>query len=64
MAMGITKAENKLDVTSTLFYLKDAEPVAESEVVESKRVGVDYAGDWKDKPWRFYIKNNPYVSKP
>jgi len=20
-----------------------------------KRIGVDYAGEWKDKPWRFYI---------
>jgi len=64
MAMDITKAENKLDVTALPFYLKDAEPVAESEVAESSRIGVDYAAEWKDKPWRFYIKNNPYVSKP
>jgi DNA-3-methyladenine glycosylase len=64
MAMDITKAENKLDVTAPPFYLKDAEMVAESEVAESKRIGVDYAAEWKDKPWRFYIKNNPYVSKP
>lgn len=21
-----------------------------------KRIGVDYAGKWKDKPWRFWIK--------
>lgn len=20
-----------------------------------KRIGIDYAGEWKDKPWRFYI---------
>jgi DNA-3-methyladenine glycosylase len=33
------------------------------QVVATKRIGVDYAGKWKDKPWRFYIKKNLYVSK-
>lgn len=64
MAMNITKAENKLDVTAPPFYIKDAPPVKESEVAETTRIGVDYAAEWKEKPWRFYIKNNPYVSKP
>jgi DNA-3-methyladenine glycosylase len=64
MAMDITKAENKLDITAPPFYIKDAEPVAELMVVEATRIGVDYAAEWKDKPWRFYIKKNPYVSKP
>lgn len=64
MAMAITKAENKLDVTTPPFYIKDANPVAESEVVEATRIGVDYAGEWKDKTWRFFIKKNQYVSKP
>lgn len=64
MAMGISKAENKLDVTAPPFYIRNAEPVPQSEVAETTRVGVDYAEEWKDKPWRFYIKGNPYVSKP
>jgi DNA-3-methyladenine glycosylase len=63
MAMAITKAENKLDVTAPPFCIKDAEPIAESEVVEATRIGVDYAAEWKDRPWRYYIKKNPYVSK-
>ena len=21
------------------------------------RIGIDYAGEWKDKPWRFYVEN-------
>ena len=32
-------------------------------IVKSKRIGIDYAGKWKDKLWRFYIKDNPFVSK-
>jgi DNA-3-methyladenine glycosylase len=62
MAMGITKAENKLDVTNPPLYIKNAAPVNSEEIVETTRVGVDYAGEWKNIPWRFYIKGNRYVS--
>lgn len=30
----------------------------------NKRIGIDYAGPvWANKPWRFYLKNNPAVSR-
>lgn len=32
-------------------------------VVETTRVGVDYAGEWAAKPLRFYVKGNPHVSR-
>ena len=32
------------------------------EIVEDKRVNIDYAEEYKDKLWRFYIKDNKYVS--
>jgi DNA-3-methyladenine glycosylase len=28
----------------------------------STRIGVDYAGDWANRPWRFFDKDSPYVS--
>jgi DNA-3-methyladenine glycosylase len=33
-----------------------AEDNASHEILTGKRIGVDYAGDWKDKEWRFYVK--------
>lgn len=33
------------------------------EVIQTKRIGVDYAGKAKDWKLRFYIKNNTYISK-
>lgn len=33
------------------------------EIVQTKRVGVDYAGSARNWKLRFYIKNNPFVSK-
>ena len=31
--------------------------------VARPRIGIDYAEEYKDKPWRFYIKDNRFVSK-
>ena len=28
------------------------------------RVGIDYAEEYKDKPWRFYIKGSKFISRP
>lgn len=32
------------------------------KLVRSKRVGIDYAGEWADKPWRFTERGSPWVS--
>ena len=29
----------------------------------SRRVNIDYAEEWVDKPWRFYVEGNSFVSK-
>jgi DNA-3-methyladenine glycosylase len=64
IAMGISRAQNLLDLTVPPLYLEEAPEMLPDEIVASKRVGVDYAGEWKDLPWRFYVKNNRFVSKP
>ncbi|MCL1978163.1 MAG: DNA-3-methyladenine glycosylase [Candidatus Bathyarchaeota archaeon] len=64
MAMGISRAQNALDLTVSSLYLENAPEVSAEAVVAAKRIGIDYAGNWKDMLWRFYIKNNPFVSKP
>ena len=62
MAMGISKSQNKTDLTSPPLYIEDAPPVPKEDIVETTRIGVDYAGEWKNRPWRFYIKRNIFVS--
>jgi len=49
-------------VESKKIWLEQGEKVKNSEIVKSKRIGIDYAGSWRHKLWRFYIKNNPFVS--
>ena len=62
MAMGISKVQNKKDVTAPPLYVEDASLVSQDLIVETSRIGVDYSGEWKNKPWRFYIRNNRFVS--
>jgi len=62
MAMGISKALNKTNLTTLPLYIKDAPPVPQENIVETTRIGVDYAGEWRSKPWRVYVKGNRFVS--
>ncbi|VYU04931.1 DNA-3-methyladenine glycosylase [Clostridium tertium] len=62
-ALSITKKENykKLYEKGNLYI--EANPNKNFEIVETTRIGIDYAEEAKDFVWRFYIKDNPYVSK-
>ena len=62
MAMGISKVQNKADLTVPPLYVKDAPSIRSEDIVDATRVGVDYAGEWKDKSLRFYIRGNRFVS--
>ncbi|MGA9141383.1 MAG: DNA-3-methyladenine glycosylase [Methanocella sp.] len=62
-ALGITRALDGQDVCiEGPLYVTNGQP-QDFDIVQTTRVGVSYAGEDKDKPWRFYIKDNPYVSK-
>jgi DNA-3-methyladenine glycosylase len=62
MAFSIDKLDNykKLYEKKDL-YIEDEEN-ENFEIVETKRVGIDYAEEAIDFPWRFYIKGNKYIS--
>ena len=60
--LGLTKAQNGLDLTGPELFI--GEGSACEPIVETTRIGVDYAGEWALKPWRFYLEGNPYVSRP
>ena len=62
MAMGITKHQNKADLTSPPLYIQDATNIAANDVVKMTRIGIDYAGEWREMLWRFYIRGNSFVS--
>lgn len=60
-ALVIDKCLNGEDLCGNRLYIEegDYEPFT---IVAAKRVGIDYAEEAKDFKWRFYIKDNQYVS--
>lgn len=60
-ALAIDRSLNGEDMCGPVLYVEERAG-EHFTVVESKRVGIDYAGEAKDYLWRFYIKDNPYVS--
>ncbi len=62
MAMGIDKRLNGVSLAGNTLWIEDRKLTVD-EIEASPRVGVDYAGDYRDKPWRFYIRGNPHVSR-
>jgi len=64
-ALGISRAINAFDLTSDTIWIEDRGlSFADNEIAVVPRVGVDYAGEDALLPYRFYVKGNPYVSKP
>lgn len=63
IALGIDRSFYGEDLTGTRIWLEDAPTVATSEIASGPRVGIDYAGEYVGKPWRFWLKRNPFVSK-
>ena len=64
LAYSIDKSDNykKLYEKGNL-YIEDNYEDNLFEIVESKRIGIDYDEEAIDFLWRFYIKDNKYVSK-
>jgi DNA-3-methyladenine glycosylase len=61
-AFKITRVENGLDLTGDqLYFLND--PAYQARVVTTKRIGIDYAGEWKDAPLRFLNSNCQFIPR-
>jgi DNA-3-methyladenine glycosylase len=63
IAMGIDRKLDAADLLGNRIWLEEGVAVRRSSIASGPRIGIDYAEGWKDKPWRFWIRNNPYVSK-
>ena len=63
--IGITKRENGLDVTkSEILWIEDrGAKVTPAKIKKATRIGVNYADEYAFKNWRFYLKDNLFVSK-
>jgi DNA-3-methyladenine glycosylase len=64
LALGIDRGFTGQDVTAPPLYLEANSSGVPCEIACGPRVGVAYAGEWATRPWRFWIPDNPWVSRP
>ena len=60
-AFNIGKELNGTDLCGNRLYVEEGED-KDFNIVETTRIGIDYAEEAKYFPYRFYIESNPYVS--
>jgi len=63
IALGIDRRLDVADLLGNKVWIEDAARIPRSRIISGPRVGIDYAGEWVDKPWRFWIKGNSFVSR-
>jgi DNA-3-methyladenine glycosylase len=64
-ALAIDRTLNSKDLMGEEIWIEDNQiRYAPDEIAAVPRIGVAYADDHALLPWRYYVKGNPYVSKP
>lgn len=62
-AMGITLDHYGIDLCGDRLWVAQDESPRPTDIIASPRIGVDYAGEWADKPLRFHVDGHPAVSR-
>jgi len=64
LALGIDRHLDAVDLLGERVWIEEGRAVSPRSIACGPRIGIDYAGEWKEKPWRFWIRDNACVSKP
>jgi DNA-3-methyladenine glycosylase len=63
LALGIDRTLDRADLLGNSVWLEEGVKVPRSRVVSGPRIGIDYAEEWVDRPWRFWVSGNKFVSR-
>jgi DNA-3-methyladenine glycosylase len=63
IALEIDRTFNNEDLLGEKVWLEDFKTFSDSEISSGKRIGIDYAEEFAEKPWRFWLKDNLFVSR-
>lgn len=62
-ALGIDLRHYGARLNEQLIWIEEGQEIDPGQIVPTTRIGVGYAGDDALKPWRFYLKENKWVSR-
>jgi DNA-3-methyladenine glycosylase len=63
IALGIDRGIDRVDLLKDQVWIEERQKLPPRLIASGPRIGIDYAKEWVDKPWRFWIKGNPFVSR-
>lgn len=63
IAFGIDRSFNGEDLLGDKIWLENGDNISENQIESGKRIGIDYAQEFAEKPWRFWLKGNQFVSR-
>ncbi|MGB9867803.1 MAG: DNA-3-methyladenine glycosylase [Bacillota bacterium] len=65
-AMGIGLSHNGVDLCGSKLFIAElgAPTVGPEAIAAAPRVGIDYAGEAREYLWRFFLADNPCVTRP
>lgn len=60
--LNITKELNEADLTdsNSAIWIEEGIKVPKGKILTTTRIGIKFAADY---PWRYYIKDNPFISR-
>ena len=61
-AMGVDRSHDGADLVLSPLRIVPDRSFAAREIARTARIGIDYAGEWAAKPWRFVVRGHPCVS--
>jgi DNA-3-methyladenine glycosylase len=65
IALGIDRRLDRADLLDSRIFLEEGRgALPPAAIACGPRIGIDYAGEWVEKPWRFWIRGHPFVSHP
>jgi DNA-3-methyladenine glycosylase len=62
-ALGISMAHYGEDLCGGRLYITEGVPVADDRVAATPRIHIDYANEAAAWPWRFVVKDSPFLSR-
>ncbi len=64
IALGLDRSYNNADLQGERVWIEEAgRSLRPREIAAGARVGIDYAAEFAAMPWRFWIRDNRYVSR-
>ena len=63
IAFGIDRSLNGADLMGEQIWIENYRGFSEAEIAVGPRIGIEYAEEFAEEPWRFWVKDNEFVSK-